>query len=239
MRSLAPCLAVVVALAGCQRAKETPPAPAPATEPAAGSAAPVKKIFANGATEASPLIVALHGRGDTPEGFAELWRDLPLTVEIAIPQAFTPYSDGFSWYDPNTRSDDDAFAEAISRAEQKLWPLIVELAHGRPVIVTGFSQGGTLSYALAARHPDAIRYAFPIAGHLPAPLWPKARTAPVFALHGTEDNWSKIELVRATVAAFVQTGSTAELREYAAGHTVSRPMYAELVARLRALVAPP
>ena len=40
------------------------------------------------------------------------------------------------------------------------------------VVVTGFSQGGMLSYALALHHPELIEYALPISGMLPEVLWP-------------------------------------------------------------------
>jgi phospholipase/carboxylesterase len=109
------------------------------------------------------------------------------------------------------------------------------LAHGRKVIVTGFSQGAMLAYALAARHPDEIAYAFPISGGAPHRLFPHnpARTAPVYALHGTDDRVIPIYFARATVAAFRDSGGKAELREFAGtGHTITPAMHADLVAHI-------
>lgn len=54
---------------------------------------------------------------------------------------------------------DDALADAVSAAETKLWPALAELAHGRKVLITGFSQSWQTGDAcsirgLAARYFD-------------------------------------------------------------------------------------
>ncbi len=125
----------------------------------------------------------------------------------------------------------------MSAAEERLWRGIVEEAHGRRVIVGGFSQGAVLAYVLAARHPGAIAAAFPVSGGAPAPLRPHDHTptAPVYALHGTADDVIDIAFARATVAAFQADGATAELHEQAgAGHTFTPEMREELVAHVQA-----
>ncbi len=42
------------------------------------------ELFEQGANDTSPLLVGLHGRGDTPENFAHAWRNFPAKLEIAL-----------------------------------------------------------------------------------------------------------------------------------------------------------
>src|SRR5579859_7630434 len=145
-------------------------------------------LYLHGADESSPLLVAMHGRGASPEQFADLWRDFPDRVEIALPQAFDRFRDGWSWFDWPPGLGDDALAANIDAAERKLWEAIGEVSHGRTTFVTGFSQGGVLSYVLAARHGDALAGAFPVSGGAPMRLLSHdSPAAPVYALHGTAD----------------------------------------------------
>ena len=197
------------------------------------------ELFAHGADQASPLLVGLHGRGGTPERFARVWADFPAKLEIALAQAPLPYARGGAWFDWPPAMTDDALADAVSAAEAQLWPAIAELAHGRKVLVSGFSQGAVLAYVMAVRHPDAVAYAFPIAGRLPDKLLPRGnvRAAPVYALHGTADEMIDIDASRDAIAAFQSVGAPAELREFAGiGHTIAPEMRDDLRARVRAVV---
>ncbi len=45
-------------------------------------------------------------------------------------------------------------------------------AKKKKLIVTGFSQGGILSFAMAARHPVEVAHAIPVAGSLAGPAAP-------------------------------------------------------------------
>ncbi len=134
---------------------------------------------------------------------------------------------------------DDAFAEGVSAAEAKLWPAIAELAHGRKVLISGFSQGAVLAYVMAVRHPDAVAYAFPIAGRMADKLLPSGnvRTAPVYALHGTADELIDIAAARKAIAAFKAVGATGELHEFSGiGHTIAPAMRDDLVSHVRAVI---
>lgn len=199
----------------------------------------IVQVFARGADSSSPLVVWLHGRGGRPERFESFWRDFPGRIEVALPQGFTASGFGYAWFDWPPGITDEDLAEAVSASEERLWRALLETAHGRKMIVGGFSQGGVLAFLLAARHPDAIRYAFPVAGLLPTPLLPSghAPRAPVFAMHGTADDVIGVDYARAAVAAFKKDGAVAELRELrGVGHTFTSEMREELVTRIRALI---
>lgn len=232
-RSLA--VLVVLAVLGC---KAVEPARQDLREQTVAGVRFVE-LFAQGADEASPLLVGLHGRGGTPERFARVWRNFPATLEIALAQAPLPYANGGAWFDWPPGLTDDALADAVGAAEARLWPAIAGLAHGRKVLIAGFSQGAVLAYVMAVRHPDAVAYAFPIAGRLPNKLLPRGnvRAAPVYALHGTDDEMIDIAASREAVAAFQAVGAPAELREFAGiDHTITPDIRDALVARIRAVV---
>jgi phospholipase/carboxylesterase len=223
-------VAVLIALAfGCRPTHD---------DPAAGVR--IVEVFAQGADTSSPLVVWLHGRGGSPERFESWWRGFPVKVEVALPQGFSASGSGWAWFDwpPGTTEDD--LADVVGAAEERLWRAVTATAHGRKVIVGGFSQGAVLAYAMAARHPEAVAYAFPIAGLLPPKLVPSgpAAAAPVFAMHGTADDVIAVDYGRAAIAALQKRpGGIAELREFrGVGHTLTQEMRDELAVRIRALV---
>lgn len=192
----------------------------------------VIELFPNDADESSPLIVAIHGMGDRPDRWVDDWRTFPARVQIALPRAFNPYGNGFSWFKEGASgmSDEELGAE-VGNAESRLWTGIMKLAGQRKVIVTGFSQGGMLSYTIAARHPDRVIRAFPVSGLCPVPLLPqnKARAAPITAFHGTADRVLNVKWGRAAINAFKEQGNEAELREYPdVGHSITRQMHQDL-----------
>jgi phospholipase/carboxylesterase len=198
------------------------------------------EVFAQGADDTSPLLIGLHGRGGSPERLLRNLHDVPVRLEFAAARAPLPYGGGGQWFDWSPGMTDGALADAISAAEATLWPAIAELAHGRKVLVVGFSQGAVLTYAIAARHPDDVAYAFPIAGLMPDKLLPHGsmRTAPLYALHGRDDSVIPIAASREAVEAFRAVGATAELHEFAGvGHSIAPAMRDDLVAHVRAAVA--
>jgi phospholipase/carboxylesterase len=189
------------------------------------------ELFPQDADESAPLVVAVHGMGDKPDAWIDTWKTFPAKVQIALPRAFTRYGDGYSWFDLHDGMTDDELGAAVGAAEEKLWKGIAKLAGARRPIVTGFSQGGILSFTMAARHPDAIASAFPVSGSCPGPLLPKnhARAAPLVALHGTADNVLAYQWGSGAVNAFKEQGNDATLRSYAGvGHTITPEMRADL-----------
>jgi phospholipase/carboxylesterase len=194
------------------------------------------ELHPHGATSSSPLVIGMHGKGGSPERFSRLFADFPVAAEIALPRGGIADGNGFAWFAWPPGTTEDGLADAIAATDAKLWPAIVELAHGRPIVVTGFSQGGILAFELAAAHPREMAYAVPIAGMLPRKRWPKGPAAAVYAVHGTADDSIEIGLARDTVAAFRAAGGTAELHELPGVAHDLMPARDDVVAHLRAAV---
>jgi len=161
------------------------------------------EVMRGGATpeQRVPTVVLLHGMGGRA---MKDWIDALDVVagqpaRVILPQAQKAAGTGFSWfeYSPDPlRRDEHSAAQGIAAAAQQLARLLAIVQTQRPVtgrfVVSGFSQGGILSYALALRHPESIQHAIAVSGYLPRELWPTTpaseRQFPVIdSLHGSTD----------------------------------------------------
>ncbi len=86
--------------------------------------------------------------------------------------------------------DQDALADAMTNVGRQMRDFIREVSRCRPTlgkpVVVGHSQGGMMSYAVAAVNPSGVKAAVPASGWLPRQMWPR-KIAPTIALHGTQD----------------------------------------------------
>jgi phospholipase/carboxylesterase len=236
------------------------PAPAPAPAPSEPAVAPVTvdelprageihylELVTAGADPEAPLpmIVAIHGLGDSPQGFRNLLAEFDRPARVILPRALDAYEEGWSWFPIRARDNDvEALARGIGRAAAVLAPAIAELSRERPTIgkpiVTGFSQGGMLSFELAVHHGELFSAALPIGGWLPDPLWPSADDAkpgevpPIVAYHGDADVAVRYEPTKLAVDHLRTLGYRVELETYVGvGHMISPDIHADLMQALR------
>jgi phospholipase/carboxylesterase len=216
-------------------APASPAARAPAKTSPSGPAAPALALveFTTGGADESqplPLVLALHGLGDRPENFGGWLRALPAPARVDVLRAPMAYGDGFSWFEPTGRSVVDAGSlgpgveAAARRVLSDLDALVARRpTRGRPVL-TGFSQGGMISFAVAALAPERIAAALPIGGVLPTAIEPPAAPAKaplLVAFHGADDARVPVGLARTSVERFRGRGWGAELRAYpGVGHSI-------------------
>lgn len=154
-----------------------------------------------------PLVVALHGRGGSARHLADrLFADLPPDWAVDIVAFDAPLAngvDGYQWFVWDAATTPGELAQRVAQADADLWPAIQKLAHGRKVVVTGFSQGAMMAYELAAHHGGEVALAVPYAGFLAPGREPAAGAVlpPIVAIHGTDDRVIRIERDRGTVDA--------------------------------------
>jgi phospholipase/carboxylesterase len=189
-----------------------------------------------------PVIVAIHGLGDSPAGFAPVFDRFTARTRVVIPRAPHPYGGGFAWFAARTQDGDvDRLARELDRATETIERLLAELSakHGTTPVLTGFSQGGMLSFAIAAKHPERIKAAVPVAGWLPDHLLPKTKPAKpplVRAMHGTLDPVVPLSLDRQTCERLRALGWDVELLTYEGiDHSVSLEMHRTWMALLSQL----
>lgn len=221
-----------------------------ATAPPAAAEAPplqfVEFTTAGAAADAPlPLVIAVHGLGDRPERFGALLKDLPVPARVIVPRAPTSHGRGFSWFPVRVpvAGPQPGLDEGLRASTQKLAALARHLATARPTlgrpIVTGFSQGGMLSFALAIAHPDVFAAALPIAGALPKSMWPTegGPTTRVRAFHGDVDRVIAVDDARDLMRHLTTHGWDATLGTFqGVGHAVPPMMRASLHAELAAAV---
>lgn len=248
------CLALV--LSGCESAAPLPTEAGSRSKPAASSAAIsarpgaapsaagifyVERLTGDAESEqALPMLIAVHGLGDRPESFARAVSGVPVPARLIVPRGLTEYGRGYSWFDVGDLKSPDGIRQAADRLAAAIDELVQRRpTMGRPVI-TGFSQGGALSFAIASLHPGKISASLPIGGWLPAELRPTEPTAsapPVFAFHGAEDHRIPVQGARDAVTALEASGYAAVIREEPGlGHSISptmrRAWHAQIAAAL-------
>jgi phospholipase/carboxylesterase len=165
------------------------------------------------------MVIAVHGLGDRPEQFVNLLGGLPFPARIIAPRAPIPWRKGHAWFD-YYGGDDAARAHGLALAADVLAEFIEQVADARPTkgrpLLTGFSQGGMLSFAVATRRPELIAGAVPLAGKLERSMFPAAGPAkgpavPIRAFHGDQDRVVLAADAQATVAALRAAGRDATL----------------------------
>lgn len=189
-----------------------------------------------------PMIIALHPMGGDPSGLLELLSGFSGRARLILPYGH-PRGGMYEWF---YFVPDGGDAAAVARESDRLAAVIDALAAARPTvgkpIVTGFSQGGIMTFALAVTHPEVMSAAFPISGSLPRSLYPSAavssRSSPaslpsVFAFHGAADLAVPTADARSSIAELQRAGYEAELREYEGlAHETSDTEVKEILERI-------
>lgn len=192
--------------------------------------------------EALPTVVALHGLGDTPEDFARSLERFPGKVRVVSVGGLEPWPNGgHAWWTTRMASEDwDALAADIGSASDAIAPLLARLdadpsVCGKPV-VTGFSQGGMLSFALASREQEHVAAALPIGGM----VFPGVAQGPyvtTVALHGEDDLRVSYANTQRAVGELEAAGEDVVLQSFpGVGHSISPLMRETWYRELRRLL---
>jgi phospholipase/carboxylesterase len=188
-----------------------------------------------------PVIVAIHELGGSPEAFWRHLEKLPARARVVLPRGPTPYGRGASWL-PGRDSPRRAAEEL--RAARRVGAFIRGVIGDsrRRVIVTGFSQGAILSYAVAALFPELVAGAVPLAGYLPDQARPGSAKVnsgvAIRGIHGDRDAVLTVGRARRSVERLRRLGFDVKLHEHpGVGHTITREMVAELNRTLKDLLS--
>lgn len=193
-----------------------------------------------------PMVVFLHGRADRPHPpQGDSWYGVTRSVRLILPVAPDHLGDGFTWLPHSvTEGRTGELTDALVERSDQLGRFLelVRARHptvGRP-IVSGFSQGGMLAFAVATGHPSAVGEAYPLAGWLPPGAMPTSRVRsedrapPIRAMHGTDDPIVRLGPTQRSVEGLRTLGWDVELHELdGVGHEMTESMHRRYGAWIR------
>jgi len=192
------------------------------------------------ASEKLPMIIAIHGLGGTPEGLASLYENFDYRARLIMPMAPNEKRLWFSI---------DVSIDTMEKEIKKSADLINGLSNilvekyptlGKPII-TGFSQGGFLSFASAIYHGEDYSSILPISGAYPGDI-PAVRKRvpriPIKAFHGIEDDVVLYSWGLNTIEQMRNKGWDIDLISYRGlGHSISPDMKHDYYSNLKNMLA--
>ncbi len=197
----------------------------------------------------APLLIVLHGLGDSSAGWEWLPAELQLPwMEYLLLDAPDAYFDGRSWFGIGFPADGRVSgalppvdAAAIERSRRAVEDVLArEKAGGRPareIALLGFSQGCLMTLETGLRHPEPLAGLVGISGwvHNPPRLAAEApahaRSVPVLMTHGTGDPLIGIEHVRPHARLLHDAGFDLLWQEFEKEHTVAGRAEVQFIAR--------
>jgi len=177
--------------------------------------------------ERQALMVVLHGRGDSPAGFAWLPEELNIPeLSYLMLQAPDPYFDGFSWYDlppnqlPGILRSRKLLAEVFEAIEK-------EGFKPEQCFLFGFSQGCLMTLEFGSRFPHRLKGYIGISGYcydvetlLKEAIPENIHEGNWLITHGTQDDVLPIEKTREQMKELMARGFKMEYLEYKKSHAL-------------------
>jgi phospholipase/carboxylesterase len=200
-----------------------------------------------GVASGVPVVVLLHGRGAERRDLFGLQRQLPQGWAVIAPDAPFPaapwgYGPGRAWYQylGRNRPEPASFSESLQRLDELLvaLPGILGVEPG-PVVLGGFSQGGTMSVAHALSRRSGVHSVLNFSGFLAdhpevRATGDSAAGTRIFWGHGERDPAIPFELAVEGRAELRAAGADLEARDYPIGHWIDPEELADAVAWLEA-----
>ncbi|CAN5624339.1 alpha/beta fold hydrolase [soil metagenome] len=193
-----------------------------------------ESVIPENAVDGVPVVVLLHGRGSDERDLMEIGGALvsgAVVVTPRAPHAGAPwgYGPGWAWYRymGRNRPEPESFDASLAALDELLRGLaeVLPVKPG-PVVLGGFSQGGTMSVAYALQHPEQIALTLNLSGFLAdhpsveAGLG-KRPAEKVFWGHGTGDPSIPFALAVEGRAKLAAAGVQLEERDYPIGHWIA------------------
>ena len=175
---------------------------------------------------ATPTIVSLNGMGECgTDGFKHVAVGLGPAVMLDVDK--WPFIIVFPQkQDPGSKWEDDA-QQAIVMAALDATERELNVDQSR-LYLTGLSQGGHGTWAIAAQHPDMFAAIAPICGWGTKEMAEKLVKVPVWVFHGEEDDTVNVNEARAMVAYLKAAGASCKFTTYpGVGHNSWDKAYRE------------
>lgn len=164
-----------------------------------------------------PMLVVLHGNGDTPDHFYETAMDqFNMPVRIILLEGPVSFAGGKAW--PWKPAELNKFGRAVNEAVELLTQKYETVQ--KPILL-GYSGGGMMAYYQALKYGNRYSYIFPVSGKLNKDLIGDDLFEPgsaVFAYHGKSDNLVSIGAGKNAVKLLLENGVDIKFNEFSGGH---------------------
>jgi len=164
-----------------------------------------------------PLLIALHGNGDSPGNFyATALDQLNTPARIVLLEGPLSRGMGSAW--PWNAAGFAQYGPALNEAIRLL--TLKYPTKQKPVLL-GFSVGAMMAYYQAAKFGEDYAYVFAVSGKMKPELLgaePFQPGAPVFAFHGTKDDVISVRGGWETVGLLKENGVEVTMTEFEGNH---------------------
>jgi phospholipase/carboxylesterase len=188
---------------------------------------PLKHTFISSKLPSKKLMIILHGRGDSSQGFAFLPTYLDMDdMNYILLDAPYDYFGGYSWYDlpPNQL---EGIAYSSSLLADTLDSLFEDDFEAKESFLFGFSQGSLLTFEFGARYEKVLSGYVAISGYiydanmLLSEMDPKNKNANWLCTHGTQDDVLPYSTSKAQVATLQKGGFNIDFKSYEKPHSIA------------------
>ena len=195
---------------------------------------PLDHLFFESKTPSDKLMIILHGRGDSADGFRFFPQELGLDdVNYLLLNAPFEYYTGFSWYDlpPNQ-------LPGIEYSQNVLTDILDTLFRDKfspsQTILFGFSQGSLLTFEFGARYKEVLAGYIAVSGYifdankLLVDMNKDVNNGNWLCTHGYEDDVLPFNESREQVEILLDAGFEIDFRAYHKTHTVDINEFKEI-----------
>lgn len=187
---------------------------------------PLDALFFSSKKPSNKLIIVLHGRGDSADGFRFFPQELGFEdVNFLLLNAPFEYYTGFSWYDlppnqlPGIEYSKNVLTEVLDMLfEDKYTP--------SQTILFGFSQGSLLTFEFGARYKKELAGYIGVSGYIYdaqkilEEMNPEVNKGNWLCTHGYEDDVLSFGDSKSQVEILKNGGFNIDFRAYHKTHTV-------------------
>jgi len=195
---------------------------------------PLDYLFFESKTPSNKLMIILHGRGDSAEGFRFFPQELGFNdVNYLLLNAPFEYFTGFSWYDlpPNQLPGIEYSKKVLTEILDTLFQDKYEPSQ---TILFGFSQGSLLTFEFGARYKEKLAGYIAVSGYifdadkLLLDMNKELKTGNWLCTHGYEDDVLPYSESRAQVETLLDGDFEIDFRAYHKTHTVDMGEFKEI-----------
>ena len=188
---------------------------------------PLHHIFIASKVPSKKLMIILHGRGDSSQGFTWLPPYLNLDdMNYLLLDAPYDYFGGRSWYDlpPNQL---EGIQHSSNILTQILDTLFEERFDASQSFLFGFSQGSLLTFEFGARYNKKLAGYLAVSGYIYDPelllkeMNPALKDANWLCTHGTQDDVLPFHTSKTQVEVLQNGGVNITFKSYPKVHTIA------------------